>query len=439
VIGLFSFMTYRSTRQEETETPEVKKAPKEETKNPQISLPFNFRTDYSITFNPVTCRFEGVPEPIQSALEKSGLSYEEVIKDPLRAKDILYSFNYDEFRNLSISSPFSGSHNIHISIKDGKIQGIPVQLRTAINASGYTDEQIIKNPILIRDLLYSYEMEEVLSHHVSGPVISAPESVSHDFSINYDPETGRVTGVPEEIMDAIQNAGYTIEQVVKDPLLVKNLLYNFDYDSLKPNAPKISGPVNVTHDFSLHFNEATGEVKGVPQEILDAIKNAGHTIEEVVKSPHLIKEILYNFDYNSLKPDALKISAPLQATHDFHIEFDNNGNPVGVPPAILSAISKSGYTMDQIKENPLLIKDILYSLDYSQVKESALPQISKPTEVKHDFSIKYDPSTGKVEGIPEVIRKACIEKGLTEKQVLNNPELVSELLYTFDYNSLKKQ
>jgi len=244
--------------------------------------------------------------------------------------------------------------------------------------------------------------------------------------------------VPAEILEAIKNAGYTLDQVMKDPMLVKNLLYNFEYDSLKPDAPKISSPENVAHDFSIQFDPETGEVKGVPQEILDAIKNAGYTIQQVMDNPLLVKNILYNFDYDALKPDAPKISSPIKSSHDFHIEFDPvTGEIKGVPPAIMEAISAAGYTIEQIKENPLLVQDILYKLDYAEVKESAQPQISKPTDVQLDFSIRYDPVTGQVSGVPDVIRQACIAKGYTEEQVLKNPSLITDLLYSFDYESVK--
>jgi len=109
-----------------------------------------------------------------------------------------------------------------------------------------------------------------------------------------------------------------------------------------------------------------------------------------------------------------------------------------VPPAVEEAILKAGYTIDQVTKNPELAKDILYQLDYNAVKESVKPQVSKPTNVHHDFSIKYNLATGEVEGVPEVIKKELLAKGYTEKQVLSDPNLIKDILYNFNYEQVKQ-
>jgi len=156
-----------------------------------------------------------------------------------------------------------------------------------------------------------------------------------------------------------------------DPSIVQDLLYSFNLEEvLKDHLPKISKPFGVSHDFSITYDSKTGEVKGVPEEVERAIKNAGHTLQEVIIKPHIIKDLLYNMDY-----------------------------------------------------------------DY--IKESTKPQVSKPENVRHDFHLTVDPLNGNVIGIPEPIRKACIEKGISEEEVLKNPNIISDILYNFNYTDVR--
>jgi hypothetical protein len=404
----------------------------------EISAPFNLSKDFSIKFDP-SSGFYGVPDEVRKAVINAGFTEEQVKKDPSLIKNVLYSLDYNEVKNNTISSPTNATHNIHIYInnKTNKIEGIPDVVREAITKKGYSDEDLIKNPQLIQDLLYSFDMDEVMKKHQPQPHISNPVSVTHDFSISYNPTTGEVTGVPQPILDAIKNAGYTMKQVLADPMLVKNLLYNFDYDSLKPNAPQISTPTNFSHDFSIKINPQTGEVMGAPQEILDAIKNAGYTMDQVLKKPELVKNLIYSFDYDSLKPDAVKISTPQNVTHDFSINFNpETGEVKGVPQEILDAIKNAGYTIDQVIKNPELVKDLVYSFDYNSLKPNA-PKISAPIQTTHDFQIRINPQTGELTGVPQQVVDAIKKAGYTTEQVMNNPMLAKDILYSLDYEQLK--
>jgi len=271
-----------------------------------------------------------------------------------------------------------------------------------------------------------------------APQISSPVKPSHDFSITFNPETGAFSGVPQDILDAIKNAGHTMEEVAKNPLLVKDLLYNFDYNSLKPGAPKISSPIQSSHDFQIRIDPATGQVTGIPEPVLEAIRKAGHTLEQVVANPELVKELLYSLDYEQLKESSSPVSRPVNISHDFSIAFDpETGKFTGIPPAIEEAITKAGLTVEQVTKNPALIKDLLYQFDYESVKNDAI-QVSRPTNVKHDFSIKYNPNTGTIEGVPEEIRRALLAKGFTEAEVLKEPTTIAEFLYSLDYDKVKK-
>lgn len=64
--------------------------------------------------------------------------------------------------------------------------------------------------------------------------------------------------------------------------------------------------------------------------------------------------------------------------------------------------------------------------------------ISKPTGLKHNLSIKYNPETGKFEGIPDAVREAIEKAGLTEEQVLKDPSLAKDVLYQLSLEDVIK-
>jgi len=200
-------------------------------------------------------------------------------------KDILENIDYDKVSHSTISNPVGFSHNVHITITENGIQGLPTVIREAITKKGITDQQIIKDPSIVQDLIYSFTLEEVLKDHL--PKISKPFGVTHDFSISYDSKTGQVVGVPEPVALAIKNAGHSLEEVIKNPQIIKDLLYNLDYEEVKEaTKPKVSQPMNFSHDFHLTF-DSNGKVIGIPEPIRKACIEKGITEEEVLKKPIL--------------------------------------------------------------------------------------------------------------------------------------------------------
>jgi len=57
--------------------------------------------------------------------------------------------------------------------------------------------------------------------------------------------------------------------------------------------------------------------------------------------------------------------------------------------------------------------------------------VSNPIQSFHNFSITMNKETGKLEGIPEVIREAFAKAGLTEEQVMKDPSLAAGILEKF--------
>jgi stalled ribosome rescue protein Dom34 len=269
------------------------------------------------------------------------------------------------------------------------------------------------------------------------PAISRPINLSKPFSIKYDTVRKRFEGVPDEIRQKIYSAGYTDEQVFNQPELIKDILDSFDYESVSYS--NISHPVGVTHNLHITINEQ-GNIEGIPSEIRDAINKRGITDQQIIQDPSIVQDLVYSFNLEDVLKDHLpKISKPFGVTHDFSVTYDSKtGQVTGVPEAVVLAIKNAGHSLEEVIKNPHIIKDLLYSLDYEVIKESAKPQVSKPENCHRDFHITYDKTTGKITGIPEPIKQACIERGITEEEVLKNPSVVSDILYSFDYNEILK-
>jgi stalled ribosome rescue protein Dom34 len=267
--------------------------------DPEISRPLNLSKPFSIKYDPVRKRFEGVPDEIRQKIYDAGYTDEAVLNNPDLVKDILDNLDINEVSNNTISHPVGFSHNVHVTINELGIQGLPAAIRQAITKRGITDQQIMADPSIVQDLLYSFNLEEVLKDHL--PKISKPFGVTHDFSISFDSKTGDVTGVPEEVERAIKNAGHTLQEVIKKPHIIKDLLYNMDYEYVKETAkPQVSKPENVRHDFHLE-KDSTGKIIGIPEPIRKACIEKGISEEEVLKNPNIIADILYNFNYNDIR------------------------------------------------------------------------------------------------------------------------------------------
>jgi stalled ribosome rescue protein Dom34 len=267
--------------------------------DPAISKPLNLSKPFSIKYDPVRKRFEGVPDEVRQKIYSAGYTDEQVFQNPDLVKDILDNIDYDTVNHNNISHPVGFQHNVHITINENGIQGLPTVIRDAINKKGITDEQIIRDPSIVQDLIYSFTLEEVLKDHL--PKISKPFGVTHDFSITYDSKTGQVKGVPEPVVLAIKNAGHSLEEVIKNPQIIRDLIYNLDYEEVKEaTKPQVSTPSNFSHDFHLTFDK-DGKVIGIPEPIRKACIQKGITEEEVLKNPACISDILYSFDYEEVK------------------------------------------------------------------------------------------------------------------------------------------
>jgi len=269
--------------------------------DPEISRPINLSKPFSIKYDPIRKRFEGVPDEIRQKIYDAGYTDEAVLNNPELVKDILNNLDIDQVSSNTISHPVGFSHNVHVTIDERGIQGLPAVIREAINKKGITDQQIMADPTIVQDLLYSFNLEEALKDHL--PKISKPFAVTHDFSISYDSKTGEVTGVPEEVERAIKNAGHTLQEVIKKPHIIKDLLYNMDYEYVKETVkPQVSKPENVRHDFHL-TKDSDGKIIGIPEPIRKACIEKGISEEEVLKNPNIISDILYNFNYTDVARD----------------------------------------------------------------------------------------------------------------------------------------
>jgi len=269
----------------------------------------------------------------------------------------------------------------------------------------------------------------------------------HHIGITFNKETGKYEGIPEGVRTAILNAGFTEDQVQADPSLVKDLLYSLSMEEVLSNAVpiSISGPTNCDHWVSIRMNKETGKLEGVPEVIRQAIAKAGLTEEEVMANPDLAKKILYEVPLAAVvkagKEDP-NISLPKSVTHHVSIRFNaETGKFEGVPPAVRQALEEAGLSDQQVLDNPDLAKDILYKLNLDEVLAGLTAPdqyISAPKEVNHYLRITFNRETGKFEGIPDEVREAFTKAGITEEQVMANPSLAKDILYQLSMEDVFK-
>jgi len=237
----------------------------------------------------------------------------------------------------------------------------------------------MKNPSLVQGLLYDLNLDEVLKNAIVHD-ISTPTSATHHVSIRYNEKTGQYEGIPDEVRQAIEKAGYTVQDVFeKNPEKIKDLLYGLNLDDVVKDAVvhEISAPVSSTHHVSITVNKE-GKYEGVPQAVLDALREAGITEKQALENPTAVSDLLYKLNLQDVlneepSPTAREgavgsISPPTKVAHHVSIKLNKEtGKFEGIPPVILDAMEKQGLTMDAVQKDPMLIKDMLYKLDFNLV------------------------------------------------------------------------
>eukprot|EP01126_Amoeba_proteus_P065905 TRINITY_DN944_c0_g1_i12.p1 TRINITY_DN944_c0_g1~~TRINITY_DN944_c0_g1_i12.p1 ORF type:complete len:303 (-),score=67.16 TRINITY_DN944_c0_g1_i12:101-1009(-) len=267
----------------------------------------------------------------------------------------------------------------------------------------------------------------------------------HRISITFNKQTGKFEGIPQKVRDTILAAGFTEEQVMDDPSLVKDLLYTLDLEEVLSSSLNISLPSNVEHLVSIKINPETGKLEGVPDIVKNALAKAGLTEEQVLANPSLAKDILYKipleFVLREGKADP-NISLPIRSTHHVSITFNQQtGKFEGVPEKVRKALTDAGLTEEQVLNNPTLAQDVLYQLNIADVLagiNAPDPHISKPSNVSHNICITYDPEAKRFVGIPEKVRQAILDSGLTEEQVMDNPAVAKDILYELNLEDVLK-
>lgn len=67
-------------------------------------------------------------------------------------------------------------------------------------------------------------------------LVGPPTNVANRVSIKFDQTTGIFTGVPPQVLEKLKQAGYSLEDVSKNPMLIKDFLYGLDFElTLSPN------------------------------------------------------------------------------------------------------------------------------------------------------------------------------------------------------------
>jgi len=410
----------------------------------EISRPFDIRHCVSISVNKSTGKIEGIPPHVFDAIEKAGFKEEQYKENPMILSDLLQTIPLNPV--LEISSPIVSSFSHNISIKfnkeEGKFEGVPDEVRQAILNAGLKEEDVMRNPELARDIIYKISLCDVLKYGTASE-ISKPYSSCHRVAITFNPQNGKFEGIPEPILKLLAEKGLTVEQCVKDPSLA-SFLYDLDEDILKEVAPiiEISKPTDIAHVFSVTVNKETGKLEGIPDAIRKAFEEAGITEEQVIKNPDLATPVLSKLTFNDvLNKDAIKnISSPTNVAHKLSITFNKHtGKFEGIPDNVLKFITERGLTVEQIVADVKLADYILEQVEKAELLNDVpnIIDVSNPIQSFHNLSITMNKETGKLEGIPDAVREAFANAGLTEEQVMKDPSLAAGILEKFTLDDFK--
>lgn len=225
-----------------------------------------------------------------------------------------------------VSAPTQVQHfvSIRLNPETGRLEGVPDVIKEALAKAGLTEEQVLADPSLAKDILYDIPLDTILLAGKPDPNISLPHSSRHHVAIRYNQNTGKFEGIPPPVREAMEAAGLTDEQVFANPDCAKDVLYKLNLEevlaSLNAEDSYISPPTNAKHNLSISFNAETGKFEvrrflysankfqGIPDAVREAIAKAGLTEEQVLKDPSLAKDVLYQLSLEKVLKEATSVN-----------------------------------------------------------------------------------------------------------------------------------
>lgn len=103
------------------------------------------------------------------------------------------------------------------------LKGVPDVIKEALAKAGLTEEQVLADPSLAKDILYDIPISSVQLTGRADPNISAPKGLSHHVAIKYNQETGKFeVGTRSIIFRASKKkAAYIFPSVSWKPFVVQ--------------------------------------------------------------------------------------------------------------------------------------------------------------------------------------------------------------------------
>jgi len=139
-----------------------------------------------------------------------------------------------------------------------------------------------------------------------------------------------------------------------------------------------------------------------------------------------------------------EVSAPSNFVHHGGIRFNDEGEVVGVPSAVVEALAKEGISLETVLKNPgsadmNKLTEILYKLNLQDVlgepkaSEPEKIEVSAPSNFVHHGGIRFN-ENGEVVGVPKEVVEALAKEGITIEALLKNPgsadvAKINEILY----------
>jgi len=170
---------------------------------------------------------------------------------------------------------------------------------------------------------------------------------------------------------------------------------NSDLAEVDPKTMKISGPTDFKHGVNVRMDTRKGTLVGLPQAWSQYDPNA-ETVDYDTVLPTQMRPNKYNpQEMRTAMDNVLKIGAPTDFKHVVHVQVDSNSTTgfAGLPPEWAKLLEMNELTMNDLRDNPNAIMDVMEFHAKNKMKKPPPRQKDVTTEFRKAAEMKTtDPS-----------------------------------------------
>ena len=257
---------------------------------------------------------------------------------------------------------------------------MPQRIVDAMKNAGFTAELVEEAPAPVAFVEHVFQVGGMRCASCQAHVAKAVKAVPGVLDAEVNLITGRMTvetddapDMPQRIVDAMKNAGFTAELVEEAPAPVAFVEHVFQVGGMRcascqahvAKAVKaVSGVRNVEVNLITgRMTVETDDAPEMPQKISDAVKNAGFTAEIVEEAPAPAAEVEHVFQVGGMRcascqAHVAKAVKAVPGVRDAEVNLVTGrmtvkcGNAPDMPQKIIDAVKNAGFTAEIVEEAP---------------------------------------------------------------------------------------